>query len=151
MAIMRMPLERRFSDLDLMGHVNNVAYHDYFQEARFRLLAELGRETVEALPQVVARQEIDYVRPIGIGLEPLIVETWVESVGRSSYVVAYLILDSDGSLAAKARTVMVLFDEATTRSRLIPDDVRSWLESAMAEEGTDGDSRNNRLPGEAEL
>ena len=30
-------LERRFSDLDLLGHVNNVMYHDYLQEARIRV------------------------------------------------------------------------------------------------------------------
>ena len=133
MGSTRIVIDRRFSDLDLMGHVNNVVYHEYLQEARFRLLAGLGRETVVAMPQVVARQEIDYVAPIGMGLEPLVVETWIESIGRSSYVVAYRILDSDGSLAARAKTVMVVFDPATQKSRPIPGEVRTGLDSAMGE------------------
>ena len=34
----------RFSDVDVYGHVNNVIYFEYFQEARIPLLAGLGRE-----------------------------------------------------------------------------------------------------------
>ena len=37
----RIEIYRRFSDLDPLGHVNNVAYHDYLQEARMGLIGEL--------------------------------------------------------------------------------------------------------------
>lgn len=135
MAVSRILLERRFSDLDLLGHVNNVVYHDYLQEARFRLLAGLGRETVEQLPQVVARQEIDYLKPIGISLDPVVVDTWIESIGRTSYVVGYAIHDGDGPVAARAKTVMVVFDPVTSSARTIPPEFRRWLESSMRETG----------------
>ncbi len=57
----------RFSDVDVYGHVNNVTYFEYFQEARIPLLAGLGRElpVAGAMEQVVVAQtDVDYRRPI---------------------------------------------------------------------------------------
>ena len=130
----RVHVERRFSDLDVLGHVNNVVYAVYLEEARVRLLTELGRRGVTVPPMVVARQEIDYARPLTLKPEPVEVVTWVESVGGSSYVVSYEIRDDDGTVAARARTVVVCFDPATGRSAAIPDDLRSALsDNAMQE------------------
>ena len=35
------PIELRFSDLDLYGHVNSVIYFTYLETARVKLFAEL--------------------------------------------------------------------------------------------------------------
>jgi acyl-CoA thioester hydrolase len=131
-------IERRFSDLDLLGHVNNVVYHEYLQEARFRLLATLGRETVEAAPMVVARQEIDHISPLHASTEPVIAQTWVESIGRSSYVVACTLYDAPGVVAARARSVLVFIDSATGASVPMSDSMRGWLTSAMRDEPAEG-------------
>ena len=40
----RYPVHVRFSDVDVYGHVNNVKYFEYFQEARISLFADLGWE-----------------------------------------------------------------------------------------------------------
>lgn len=96
MAEQWITIKRRFFDLQLLGHVNNVVYHEYLQEARFRLLAALGRETVEVAPMVVARQEIDHISPLHASTEPVIAHTWVESLGRSSYVVSCNLYDAPG-------------------------------------------------------
>jgi acyl-CoA thioester hydrolase len=134
MPTVRIPIERRFSDLDLLGHVNNVVYYDYLQESRLRLLNRLGRETVEAAPLVVAHQEIDYIAPLPGGIEPVIVETWIERIGTSSFTVGAIVWDSDGTLAAKASTVMVFFDPTSGRATPMSDEVRGWLEGGLREE-----------------
>ena len=134
MAVHRIPIERRFSDLDLLGHVNNVVYYDYLQESRLRLLTLLGREKVEAGPLVVAHQEIDYIAPLPGGVDPVIVETWIDKIGTSSFTVAAIVWDSDGTLAARASTVMVFFDRATEKSKPMSDQVRGWLEGGLREE-----------------
>jgi acyl-CoA thioester hydrolase len=133
-AVHRIPIERRFSDLDLLGHVNNVVYYDYLQESRLRLLTLLGREKVEAAPLVVAHQEIDYIAPLPGGVEPVIVETWIDRIGTSSFTVAAVVWDSDGTLAARASTVMVFFDRATEKSKPMSKEVRHWLEGGLREE-----------------
>jgi acyl-CoA thioester hydrolase len=126
-------IERRFSDLDLLGHVNNVVYHEYLQEARFRLLATLGRETVEAAPMVVARQEIDHISPLHASIEPVLAQTWIESIGRSSFVVACTLYDAPGVVAAQARSVLVFIDAVTGKSVSMSESMRMWLTSAKAD------------------
>ena len=42
------PLHVRFSDVDLYGHVNNVKYFEYFQEARIRYLMRTSTSAARA-------------------------------------------------------------------------------------------------------
>ena len=131
-----MPIERRFSDLDFLQHINNVVYNDYLQEARIRLMGELLSDFAEAyIPQVLVRQEINYRKTLVLRPEPLIVEVWVTSVGRTSYALGYRILDDDGSLAADATSVMVCFDPAIQGSVPIPADYRAVLVEAKEGNG----------------
>ncbi len=131
MRIFRVPVERRFSDLDFLQHINNVVYNDYLQEARIRLMAELRSDFADPyFPQVLVRQEINYRKTLVLRPEPLIVEVWVTSVGRTSYALGFRILDDDGSLAADAISVMVCFDPAIQGSVPIPADYRAVLVEA---------------------
>ena len=136
MRIFRVPVERRFSDLDFLQHVNNVVYNDYLQEARIRLMVELRSDFADPyFPQVLVRQEINYRKTLVLRPEPLIVEVWVTSVGRTSYSLGYRILDDDGTLAADATSVMVCFDPATQGSVPIPADYRAVLVEAKEGNG----------------
>ena len=65
----------RFSDVDIYGHVNNVKYFEYFQEARIAFLMSLGDPLLDpgadpTMRQVVARIDVDYKRPILFRPEP---------------------------------------------------------------------------------
>ena len=123
-----MPVERRFSDLDFLQHINNVVYNDYLQEARIRLMAELRSDFADPyFPQVLVRQEINYRKTLVLRPEPLVVEIWVTEVGRTSYALGYRILDDDGTLAADATSVMVCFDPAIQGAVPIPADYRAVL------------------------
>lgn len=132
MLQLQVAVERRFSDLDVLGHVNNVVYAVYLEEARVRLLERFGRDGVLAPAQVVARQEIDYLRPLALSSRPITVHVTVESVGRTSYVLAYEIRDDDGTVAARARSVLVCFDPVAQASTPIPEQMRTALLGAHA-------------------
>lgn len=123
MPRLRTEVERRFSDLDVMGHVNNVTYLVYLEEARVRLLTQLGGAVDELPGLVVARQEIDYLRPLFLSAEPVVVECWVDRIGTTSFVLAYDVLDGDGGpVCARALSVVVGFDQATqAKAPLAPD------------------------------
>ena len=58
MPRLRTEVERRFSDLDLMGHVNNVAFLVYLEEARVRLFAELGVREVQEMLRLDASETV---------------------------------------------------------------------------------------------
>lgn len=102
----RHPVRVRWSDLDSYGHVNNVRYYDYVQEARVAMVAELmGAE--DGGHWVVVRQDLDYLKPIDFAVEPYLVETVVTGVGNRSATLAAEIRDGAGARYARARTVLV--------------------------------------------
>ena len=99
-------------------------------EARVRAFRLLNLEDRGIIGQVVARQEINYRRPILFGLEPLVVKTWISHVGRSSFSMESEVWD-EGHLAADAKTVMVCFDVQSRESREIPGEFRRVLEANL--------------------
>lgn len=128
----RVPVHRRFSDLDPLGHVNNVVFHDYLQEARVGLLRDLDFVRGPGFSQVVVKQELTHRKPLLYAPEPVIVEIWVERIGNSSYTLGYRILDEHDDVAAEATTVMAAVDPQTGRPIRMSDDLRNVLEQAQA-------------------
>ena len=126
----------RFSDVDVYGHVNNVKYFEYYQEARIAFILSLDEPLFDPsqesrMRQVVARIDVDYKRPILFRPEPYAVETWVTRIGTSSYDLACRIVDGDGTLYSKAEVRLVAFDTATQRSRPLDEVERSRLEAVL--------------------
>jgi acyl-CoA thioester hydrolase len=127
----------RFSDVDVYGHVNNVKYFEYYQEARIAFLLSLAEEPYDAesaLGQVVGRIDVDYRRPILFRPEPYAVETWVTRIGTSSYDLSSRIVDLPGDGAevfSKADVRLVAFDLATQRSRPLGPTERGRLEKVL--------------------
>src|SRR5450755_2403549 len=67
----------RWGDMDAFGHVNNVTFFDYMQEARTGML--FAGEAAAHIPDlikgvVVARHEIDYRRPLEWRPDPVEVD-----------------------------------------------------------------------------
>jgi acyl-CoA thioester hydrolase len=131
--VLRVPVHRRFSDLDPLGHVNNVVFHDYLQEARVALIGDLSLISGTGTAQVVVTQDIRYVRPLLFGREPIVIETWVTRIGGSSYGLAYRILDENGECVAEAASVLATVDETTGRPTRIGEQLRSTLEPLLVE------------------
>lgn len=129
MTVLITQVHRRFSDLDPLGHVNNVVFLDYLQEARIRAFLQINYTQFFEISQVMVHQSIDFRRPIMYSTEPLTIETWVSSVGNTSYRMKYRILSETGELAAEAESVMVCFDK--DKAVPIPDTLRSALQSIL--------------------
>ena len=132
--------------MDAFGHVNNVAFLTYMQEARTGML--FAGDAAEQIPElikgvVVARHEIDYRRPLEWRPEPIEVDVWTAVVKRSSFTLRYEIRDqlagaggegaeagegSDGSqVLADAMTVLVPFDITAGRPRRVSESERAFL------------------------
>ena len=124
---LRVPVYRRFSDLDPLGHVNNVIFHDYLQEARMGLMRDLALVRSDTFAQVVVKQEVTHRKPLLLSPEPIIVETWVSHMGNSSYTIQYRILDEVGDVAAVASTLMAVVDPATDRPIRMSPQLRALL------------------------
>jgi acyl-CoA thioester hydrolase len=128
----RIEIQRRFSDLDPLGHVNNVAFHDYLQEARMGLIGELEAVVNDDFAQIVVSQEIRHRKPLGYSREPVIIETAVTDMARTSYSIVYRILDEEGDVAAEATTRLAVVDPVSGRPIRMPESLRERLLAASA-------------------
>ena len=101
------PVHVRFSDVDVYGHVNNVKYFEYFQEARLlfitnRLMAQVPKEL--GLPSfVIAQTDVDYKQPILFRAEPYDCWSRISRVGARSFTQEAEIRDGDTAAGARGR------------------------------------------------
>jgi acyl-CoA thioester hydrolase len=114
----------RWSDMDAYRHINNSAYLQYLEQARMAMF--FHRHEGFSSGTVVARHEIDYLRPVVYHPEPLRVEMWIEQLRGASFVVRYEVFDGS-ALAAKAATQCVTFDFGIDRPRRLTDEERGML------------------------
>jgi acyl-CoA thioester hydrolase len=110
----RYPVRVRFSDVDVYGHVNNVKYFEYLQEARILMTADLWKG-LDPISIVVAQTDVDYRVPILFRHEAYDAWSWVARVGSRSATIESLIVDGD-TVLSRARVTVVFFDRATERS-----------------------------------
>lgn len=116
------PITVSSADIDAMGHVNNVVYLRYVQEAataHWQARADATLKT--SVLWVVLRHEIDYLAPAFAG-EILQAKTWVGETGgvKSSFVE---ITNAAGKTVAKARTVWCMLDAQTLKPKRIEPDI----------------------------
>jgi acyl-CoA thioester hydrolase len=123
----------RWSDMDVYGHVNNARILTLYEEARVALMFDLARrEGVESFEAgvVIARHEVDYLRPVDYA-DPVRIELWVEELRPSRFTIGYELFDAD-TVASRARTVCVPFDLAAGRPRRLSDAERDFLQPWLA-------------------
>ena len=118
----------RWNDLDAFGHVNNAKYLTYAESARIDWGQQQFAEKADSVlvQMTVARSEIDYLLPITEFESYYDVNLWVESIGNSSFVVGYEV-SKDGLVFTKMKTVQVMIDLESRKSRPITDNERSFL------------------------
>ena len=131
---MHIPIHLRWGDLDALGHVNNTSMLKLLEEARLRAFwkgdgvdpapatAVFDMDVLEnggERATLVARQEIEYYRPVPYGQRPLDVQLWIGRIGGSSAEVCYEVYsplgDEPQTLYARASAVIVIVDTASGR------------------------------------
>jgi acyl-CoA thioester hydrolase len=119
------------ADIDELGHVSNIVYVRWIQEAALGHSAARGYD-VDAYKRlgaifVVRRHEIDYLSPVLAG-EHVTLTTWIASVQpASSRRETSLARSSDGKIVARASTLWVLVSTEGGRPRRIPQELIAAL------------------------
>ena len=128
------------SAIDANGHVNNVEYLRWMQNAAVdhAETSGCGQATREAgASWVVRSHHVEYVRP-SYENDELLVVTWVSTILRASSLRKYRVLRQvDHLLLAKGETTWVFIDAATARPRTIPKTVSSTLPVVAPEDEGD--------------
>jgi acyl-CoA thioester hydrolase len=114
---MEMPVA--WGDMDALGHVNNLVYLRWFESARvtyFERLALAEDMRARRAGPILARQEIDYRRPLSYP-DRVRVETGITRLGKSSFTMGFRITRADGGdLVAQGQGVVVMVDYASGKA-----------------------------------
>lgn len=111
--------------MDAYGHVNNVVFLRYLEEARIDFLFRPDKDFQQG--SVVARHEIDYKRQLVHRHHPVDVELWITEIRAASFTITYEVKDAD-TVYVRASTVVVPFDFEGQRPRRITAEEREFLQ-----------------------
>lgn len=116
----------RWSDTDLVGHVNNLSFSTYYETGRTQFLRPFVARGVEQRVLLLLAQmnvsflgEAHWPGEVDIG-------TGMLEVGRSSCRMGQGLFLGDQCIST-AESVMVMIDETTRKPKEIPDWVREYL------------------------
>jgi acyl-CoA thioester hydrolase len=131
----------RWSDMDAYGHVNNVQYLRFFEDARIE--AFNGRESSPEDKSfldtgiLVVRHEIEYLKPLKWRPEPVHIDLWLTKVGGANIDVGYEVYDDPKGGArvryAVAESTLAIYDLAQDRPRRLSAAEREYFATFLAE------------------
>lgn len=135
------PIQVRFSDTDMLGHINNVSYFSYFEHGRIAYLEELGltRYLLQSPTEpggyiVTANLECQYLREIHFGKDVRL-GVRVSRIGTSSLDIEYaLFLTEEEIIAAIGRGTVVYVNPATGKSQPLPEQAKELIRSFEKEQ-----------------
>lgn len=129
----RLPIQLRFSDVDVVGHVNNIIYFQYYDTGKAAFMTEiLGRSiSWTEVDTVVANVDCAFIAPIlwGEKIEVLTACTYLHD--KSFKLLQMLRNPESGEIKSVCETVMVSFDPATQKAAPLSHIWREKLNSAI--------------------
>ncbi len=127
-----LPVQVRFSDVDMMGHVSNTVYQSYYDAGKLQYFDEVTPDMDFINIGVVgASIKIDYIRPIFIRTQ-ILVKTRVAVLGHKSMSMEHCLTDAHtGEILSTCSAVLVCYSVKEQKSIPIPD---HWRKNIMAYE-----------------
>lgn len=120
------PVQIRFNDIDVLGHLNNSIYFSFMDLGKTRYFQEALGEKLHwgEFGAVIVNVNCDFCVPTFFDDE-IEVETAVTRIGEKSLTLEQRVFSPvDGSVRCRCTTVMAGFDMKTLGSRVIPDEWR---------------------------
>lgn len=116
-------IETRFSDFDMMGHVNNAVYFTYMEIARTKYWKQAIQWDWQKTGVVIAKASIDYIEPVLLS-DKISMYVRTSRIGNSSFDLEYLIVkltEGHEVICSKGKTVCVAYNYSTKNTTPIPE------------------------------
>ena len=122
------PVDSRWSDNDIYGHINNVVYYSYFDSTINRYLIDEGGLDIHQGEHIayVVSSGCDYLEAAAYP-EPLVVGMKVDKLGNSSVRYGLALFGSEGVAKATGFVVHVFVNRESGRPGPIPGPLRDAL------------------------
>ena len=128
------------SDFDALDHAAGLGYKICIENLditssiteRFKIAKYLKIDTLEDIPFVLARVEMDLVASVLPG-DQIEVRIWVSRIGNTSWDFQYSIWNENRKLEhVRAKTVQVYYDYRNGLKKSIPEEFRIYLTNELA-------------------
>ena len=119
------PIQLRFKDGDIMGHVNNANHLTYIELARIKYFEEVvGSDASWSQQQgiILAHVSIDYKQPLFIR-DNVFVYTRCSKLGKKSIELSWVIVrdkSGDEEIIAQGIAVLVCYDYTENKTVAVP-------------------------------
>lgn len=119
------PIQTRFQDMDVLGHINNVAMAAVFESGRVRFNRALGLSGWAGHRWLIARTEINFLDEAFFPAD-IAVATGIGDIGTRSWQLLAAAFQN-GACVATCDAVIVM--SASGGLTALPDDFRAGLEA----------------------
>ena len=127
----KVPVQIRFNDIDVIGHVNNAMYFQYLDYARMNYFKQVFDDVIYWRKKglILAKMEMEYYEPVFLG-ENISVCTKIEKIGNKSIQMhQHIVKDSDDEeLIASCTSILVGYDYTEQASMKVPP---AWKEKVL--------------------
>lgn len=123
------PLQLRFNDIDVLGHVNNNAQLALFDVGKTEFYNALRGQLADwsRVEAVIVNINCTFMQQIRF-TDPMEVRTRVKKIGERSFVLQQILRNTDnGQICSMCESVMVSVDYATKESKPIPENIAEGL------------------------
>ena len=126
------PVQIRFNDIDIAGHVNNAVYFNYFNYGRMLYFNDLtgGGYDWNKLGLVLVNMNVDFYEPIFIN-DRIKVCTKVTTIGNKSLeMIQHIVKETEEGeiITACCKSVLVGYDYGKKTSLVLPEE---WKETIV--------------------
>lgn len=122
------PVIMRWSDCDMLGHVNNAVYLTYAEQARTEYCEAIGWDW-QAHGLILAKAELNFKKPLLYTDKPFIYVR-VTRIGNKSFEMEHLIIDEKGEVPELVSNIMcvgVMINYQTGTTFPVPEEVREKI------------------------
>lgn len=126
----KLQLRIDWSEMDLFGHVNNVAFFKYIQSSRVNYWEQTGLTKFfeeNRLGPILASSACQFKKPLFYP-DNITIEARVEFMKNTSFGIHHQIIDGHNEIAAEAHDVIVMFDFNKNEKIPIPEEFRKGIE-----------------------
>ena len=122
-----------WSDLDLLGHVNNLAFSKFIQAARVEYCGHVGLDVYPGMTTgpILAASRVQFLSQLYFPGSVRIL-TRCKKVGSTSIVMEHALYRDDGTLCAVAEDVVVRYDFAAKTKIPLDNAIREKIVSYEA-------------------
>jgi acyl-CoA thioester hydrolase len=126
----KLELRIDWSDIDLFGHINNVAILKYVQAARVNYLEIIGlmqSQSEHKIGPILASTNCQFRKPLFYPGH-VTVHSGVDNIKNTSFRIQHGIHNDKNEIIAEAQDIIVLFDFCKKTKLTIPGDLRKRID-----------------------